>query len=96
MAMTKPWISSVTSAPTMWAPSSAPVLASKIVLTRPSGSPSAIALPLPMNGKRPTLTSMPGLLRLGLGQADAGDLRLAIGAARDLALVERMDVVAGP
>jgi hypothetical protein len=27
------------------------------VLTKPSGSPSAIALPLPMNGKRPTLTS---------------------------------------
>src|SRR5882757_2048704 len=42
MAMTKPWISSVTSAPTIWAPSSLPVLASKTVFTSPSGSPSAI------------------------------------------------------
>ena len=39
-------ISSVASAPMMCAPSSAPVLASKMVLTRPSVSPSAIALPL--------------------------------------------------
>ena len=53
---TYPWISSVTSAPIMWAPRSSPVLASKTVLIIPSGSPSAIAFPLPMNGKRPTLT----------------------------------------
>src|SRR5690606_10859425 len=43
IATTKPWMSSVTSAPTMCAPRSWPVFASKIVLTRPSGSPSAIA-----------------------------------------------------
>ena len=35
--MTKAWISSVTSAPTMCAPRSSPVFASKIVFTMPSG-----------------------------------------------------------
>ena len=93
--MTKPWISSVTSAPTIWAPSSLPVLASKIVLTRPSGSPSAIALPLPTNGKAADLDGEAGVLGLLLGQADAGDLRRAIGAAGDLELVERVRMLAG-
>ena len=87
----KPWISSVTSAPIMCAPSSSPVLASNTVLTRPSGSPSAIALPLPMKGNRPTLTSRPAALAARLGQADARHLRPAIGAARNLRGVERMD-----
>ena len=46
----------VTYAPTIWAPRSSPVLASNTVFTMPSGSPRAMALPLPMKGKRPTLT----------------------------------------
>ena len=90
--MTKPWISSVTSAPTMCAPRSWPVLASKMVLTSPWSSPSAIALPLPTNGKRPTLISRPCCLGRRLGQADAGDLRVAVGAAGNLELVEGMRV----
>jgi hypothetical protein len=40
------------------------LLASKTVLIMPSGSPSAMALPLPMKGKRPTLTSCPASLAL--------------------------------
>ena len=59
MASAKPWIISVTSPPIMWAPISAPVVASNTVLTKPSVSPAAIALPLARNGKRPTLTSRP-------------------------------------
>ena len=66
---------------------------SKIVLTIPSGSPSAIALPLPINGKWPTLTSYPASLAACFGEADAGDLRAAIGAGRDVAGVERVHVV---
>ena len=60
--MAKPWIISVTSGPTMCAPSNAPVFASKIVLTSPSDSPSAIALPLPISGKRPIRSSWPAAL----------------------------------
>ena len=49
-----------------------------------------MALPLPTNGKRPTRMSR--LLVLGrlLGQADRSDLRRAIGAAGDHALVHRV------
>jgi len=70
MAMTKPWISSVTFGPDQMAPSNFPVLASKIVLTRPSGSPSAMALPLPMNGKPAHLQGIACSLAC-LGEADA-------------------------
>ena len=42
IATTKPWINSVTSAPIMWAPSSCPVLASKMVLTS-AASPASIS-----------------------------------------------------
>ena len=78
----------------MCAPKSWPVLASKMVLTRPWSSPSAIALPLPTNGKRPTRTSRPCCLGRRLGEADAGDLRVAVGAAGDLELVEGVGVQA--
>ena len=57
---------------------------------KPSASPSAIALPLPMKGNLPTLTLWPAFLRLGLGQADRGDLRPRIGAARDVPGLERV------
>ena len=57
MAMAKPWIISVTSWPIMWAPSRAPVLPSNTVLTKPSISPAATALPFTRNGKRPTFGS---------------------------------------
>ena len=46
------------------APISWPVLASKIVFTNPSGSPSAMALPLPTKGNRPSLISRPASLAL--------------------------------
>ena len=74
----------------MWAPRSSPVLASNTVFTKPSGSPSAIALPLPMKGNLPTLISQALGLGRGLGEADAGDLRLAIGAARDVLGLHRV------
>ena len=54
----------MTSAPIMCAPSNSPVLASNTVFTKPSTSPSAIALPLPMKGNLPTLTSWPASLAL--------------------------------
>jgi hypothetical protein len=53
----------------------------------------AIALPLPMNGKWPTLTVVAGFLRARLGQPDRGDLRPAIGAARNVPGIHRMHVV---
>ena len=83
----------MTSAPTICAPSSSPVSASNTVLTIPSGSPSAIALPLPIKGKCPTLTLRRLPLPWLLGQPDAGHLRPAIGAAGDVAHVERMHVL---
>ena len=45
-------------------------------------------------GEAADLDREPQLLGLGLGEADAGDLRLAIGAAGDLALVHRVGVQA--
>ena len=50
-------------------------------LDEPSGSPSAIALPLPMKGKRPILRSIVRRHGLFFGKANGSDLRMAIGAA---------------
>ncbi len=82
----------MTSAPTMWAPRSWPVFLSKIVLTMPWSSPSAIALPLPTKGKRPTRMSLPSALALASVRPTEGDLRAAVGAAGDFELVHRVDV----
>jgi hypothetical protein len=77
IATTKPWISSVTSAPTMWAPMSLPVLASKIVLTRPSGSPSAIGLAVADEGEAADLELVrPVSLALASVRPTRGDLRV--------------------
>ncbi|MNL63316.1 hypothetical protein D3C87_1874450 [compost metagenome] len=54
--------SSVTSGPTMWAPSTSPYLASTTTLTKPSASPSACALPLGAKGNLPIFTSKPRFL----------------------------------
>ena len=90
IATTKPWISSVTSEPTMWAPSNWPVFLSKITLTMPWSSPCAIALPLPTNGKPPDANFASCFPCLRFRQPDRGDLRMAIGAAGNQVLVHRM------
>src|SRR5260370_21649075 len=68
IATTKPWISSVTSAPTRCAPRSWPLFLSKITFAMPWSSPSATALPLPTKGKRPTRISLVELHHLGAGR----------------------------
>ena len=52
-------IISVTSGPIMWTPRISPVFASAMILTWPSSSPSAWALPFGRNGALPTLISRP-------------------------------------
>ncbi len=63
-----------------------------MTLHQPWSSPSAIALPLATNGEAADADVAAQFLGLGFRQADRGDLRLAIGAARNLALVRRMHV----
>ena len=91
IAITKPWISSVTSGPTIWAPRSSPLPASKMVLIIPWSSPSAIALPLPTKGKRPTLTLRPSALALASVDPTEAICGWQSVQPRDLRLVERMD-----
>ena len=76
------------SAPIMCAPNSSPVFASKTVFTKPSTSPSAIALPFPIAGFA-DLHLVAGLLGLFLGEAHS---RPAAGnsAARDVLRVGRV------
>src|SRR5215472_10359664 len=77
----------------MCAPKSSPVLPSKTVLTMPPGPPSAIALPLPINGKWPVLRPRDGLSCSLLGEAHTRNLRAAIGAGADVVQIERVHVV---
>ena len=64
-------------------------------MTKPSVSPSATALPLAVNGNLPTVTSRPFSRGLRLRRADRGDLRTAVGARRDVAVVDGPRALAG-
>ena len=73
----------------MWAPSSRPVLASKIVLTSPRLA-ERDGLAVAEKGKRPTLTLVPAAFAFSSVRPTEAICGLAIGAAGDLPLVERM------
>ena len=67
-------------------PSTRSVLASAMTFTKPSGSRLVLARLLASIGNLPTLTS-PCLLRLLLGEADAGDLGHGVDDRRDHVVV---------
>ena len=62
---------------------------SATTLTKPSVSPSATALPLAVNGNLPDRDLAPARAGRRLGEPDRGDLRAAVGAGRDVAVVHR-------
>ena len=94
MATTKPWISSVTSAPTMWAPSKRPGLGVEDGLDQALVLAQRNGLAVGEEGEAADLQLEACGLGLGLGQAHARHLRVAIGAAGDLFLLHRMGVEA--
>jgi hypothetical protein len=88
MAITSSASMSVTFSPIMWTPSSSPYLASKISLTKPSGSPAARARPLALKGNLPIGFRSRLLAGALFGVAHAGHLRMGVGAAGDLFVVD--------
>ena len=84
--------SSVERGPIMCTPRISSYFLSETILTKPSVSPAILARPSTPNLNVPILHVVAALLRLGLGQADAADLRIAVGAARDVVVVDRPEL----
>ena len=87
--------SSTTSGPIMWAPRNSPCSASAMILTKPPGSPRPCALRVGLERELRHLDVVAALARLGLGVAEAGDLRLAVRRPRHHRVVDRHRLGAG-
>ena len=81
-------ISSAAWRPTIEPPSTTPVAGSETILTNPRGSLLISALAVAENGTLVTRILRPDGERLGLGQADVGDLGLGEDRRRRLVVVE--------
>ena len=79
----------------MWTPSSSSYFLSATIFTKPSVSPIILARPSTPNGKVPDSNVEAASDRFLLGETDAADLGIGVGARRHLVVVDRPRVLSG-